>query len=61
MRVSLTLFALGLVGVVVGAYLIATWAVGLAVIVDSVAVAGYGLMRDVPTPDAPDMVRRRGA
>ncbi len=59
MRLSVALFALGLAGVIGGAFLIGLWAVGLAIIADSVAVAGYGLMRDVPAP--PDTVRRRGA
>lgn len=56
MRLSLSLFVIGLVGVVGGAYLIGRWAVGLAVILDSVAVAAYGLTRDVPD----NKVRRRG-
>ena len=58
MRISVALFLLSLAGVVGGAYLIGTWAVGLAVIADSVAVGAYGLMRDVPEQPT---VRRRSA
>lgn len=37
-----------LAGVIIGAALIARWAVGLAVIADSVFGVWYALMRDVP-------------
>lgn len=46
MRLSVALLLTALLGVVGGAYLIGTWCVGLAIIVDSVAVGSYALLRD---------------
>jgi hypothetical protein len=46
MRLSVVLLLLSLAGIMGGAALIATWALGLAVIADSVAVGVYALLRD---------------
>ena len=46
MRLSACLLVLSLAGVMGGAALIGTWALGLAVIADSVAVGAYALLRD---------------
>lgn len=46
MRLSVVLTVVGLLGVLAGAALIARWALGLAVIGDSIALAVYGLLRD---------------
>ncbi len=46
MRLSACLLLLSLAGILGGAALIATWALGLAVIADSVAVGVYALLRD---------------
>lgn len=62
MRLSMSLIVAGLLGVVGGAWLIAPWAVGCAVVADSVALAAYGLLRDVPAkPESPEQARRRAA
>jgi len=45
-RLSACLLLLSLAGILGGAALIATWALGLAVIADSVAVGVYALLRD---------------
>jgi hypothetical protein len=45
-RLSATLLIVSLAGILGGAALIATWALGLAVIADSVAVGVYALLRD---------------
>jgi hypothetical protein len=46
MRLSVVLLLLSLAGVLGGAALIGLWALGVAVIADSVAVGVYGLLRD---------------
>ena len=46
MRLSVVLLVVSLLGVVGGAWLIGTWAVGLAVIFDSLCVGVYALGRD---------------
>lgn len=46
MRLSAVMTAAGFLGVVLGAALIARWAVGLAVVADSVTLAVYGVLRD---------------
>lgn len=46
MRLSPILLACSLAGLVGGAWLIGMWAVGLAIIADSVAVGVYALLRD---------------
>lgn len=46
MRSSVLLTVAGLLGVILGAALIARWAVGLAVVGDSLALAAYGLLRE---------------
>lgn len=68
MRWSVLLFVLGLVGVVGGAFLIGRWAVGVAVIADSVTVAVLAWLREVPDQPAkakaksgPTGIRRRAA
>jgi hypothetical protein len=45
-RVSAALLVVSLAGVLGGAALIGTWALGAAVIADSVAVGVYALLRD---------------
>jgi hypothetical protein len=54
-RLSVFLLLLSLAGVLGGAALIATWALGLAVVADSVAVGAYALLRESggrPEPSA---------
>jgi hypothetical protein len=46
MRLSIVLLLVSLAGVLGGAALIATWALGLAVIADSVAVGVFALLRE---------------
>ncbi len=46
MRQSVILLLLSLAGVLGGAALIGLWALGLAIIADSVAVGVYALLRD---------------
>lgn len=46
MRLSVVLLLCSLAGVMGGAALIGTWALGLAIIADSVAVGVYALLRD---------------
>jgi hypothetical protein len=46
MRLSVVLLLLSLAGVLGGAALIGLWALGVAVIADSVAVGVYALLRD---------------
>jgi len=46
MRLSVALLLLSLAGVLGGAALIGLWALGLAVIADSVAVGVYALLRE---------------
>jgi hypothetical protein len=50
MRLSVVLLCVSLAGVVGGAWLIGLWAVGLAVIADSVAVGVWALARDDGLP-----------
>jgi hypothetical protein len=63
-RWSVVLFVLGLAGVVGGAALVGRWAVGCAVIADSVVLAVLAWMRDLPEKPAkakPTVIRRRAA
>ena len=46
MRLSVILLLVSLAGVLAGGWLIGRWALGLAVIADSVAVGAYALLRD---------------
>ena len=46
MRLSMVLLLVSLAGVMGGAALIGLWALGLAIIVDSVAVGVYALLRE---------------
>lgn len=50
MRLSATLLVCSLLGVVAGAFLIGSWAVGCAVVFDSLAVGGWALFHDDGTP-----------
>jgi hypothetical protein len=58
MRLSVVLLVVSLAGVLAGGWLIGRWALGLAVIVDSAAVAVYALRRDYddrPRPSVHDV------
>ena len=55
MRLSVVLLLLSLAGVLGGAALIGLWALGLALIVDSVAVGVYALLRDAEGPSRPSV------
>jgi hypothetical protein len=55
MRLSVVLLLLSLAGILGGAALIGTWALGLAVIADSVAVGVYALLRDDERRTAPSV------
>ena len=46
MRLSVALLLLSLAGIMGGAALIGLWALGLGIIVDSVAVGVYALLRE---------------
>jgi hypothetical protein len=48
MRLSLFLLGVSLVGMVGGAFLIGVWAVGVALVAWSAAVAGFAVLRDFP-------------
>lgn len=62
MRLSAFLFLVSLAGIVFGASLIGTWAIGLAIIVDSVAVGTFALLRDSgPPPQAAELLAAREA
>ena len=53
MRSSLLLLIVSLLGVLGGAALIGRWALGLAIIADSVAVGVFTLLRDDGVPAQP--------
>ena len=53
MRASLTMLIVAAIGLVAGAALIGTWAVGLAVMADSATLAGFALLRDIPARPEP--------
>lgn len=59
MRLSAFLLVCSLLGVLGGAFLIGTWAVGCAVIFDSVCVGGWALFHDdgapAPVPQVHDV------
>jgi hypothetical protein len=55
MRLSAALLVVSLLGVLGGAALIGLWALGLAVIADSVAVGVYALLRDAESRVAPSV------
>lgn len=55
MRLPVALLLLAAAGVVGGAWLIAPWAVGLAVIADSVALAAFALLWDRKEPAEPGL------
>jgi hypothetical protein len=46
MRLSVGLLLVSLLGVVAGGWLIGRWALGVAVIFDSLCVGGWALLRD---------------
>jgi hypothetical protein len=52
MRSSVLLLLVSLAGILGGAALIGLWALGLAIIADSVAVGVYALLRDTPATPA---------
>jgi len=54
-RLSIVLLLVSLAGILGGAALIAPWALGLAVIADSVAVGVYALLRDAEGRPAPSV------
>ena len=55
MRLSAVLLLLSLAGILGGAALIGLWALGLAVIADSVAVGAYALLREAGGRPAPSV------
>jgi hypothetical protein len=55
MRLSVVLLLVSLAGVLGGAALIATWALGVAIIADSVAIGAYALLRDDGRGQAPQV------
>jgi hypothetical protein len=55
MRLSVVLLLLSLAGILGGAALIGVWALGLAVIADSVAVGVYALLREDGARPAPSV------
>ena len=55
MRLSIVLLLLSLAGILGGAALIAPWALGLAIVADSVAVGVYALLRDDGRRAAPSV------
>jgi hypothetical protein len=48
MRLSTVLLLCAVTGVHVGAWLVGVWMVGVVVMVDSLVVGGWALLRDVP-------------
>jgi len=46
MRLPVVLLGASLLGVVAGAFLIGTWAVGCAIVFDSLCVGGWALFHD---------------
>lgn len=55
MRLSAVALAVALAGIVGGAWLIGMWAVGCAVIFDSLCVGAWALMRDDGKDGQPQM------
>ena len=55
MRLSACLLLLSLAGILGGAALIGLWALGLAVIADSVAVGVYALLREAESRPVPSV------
>jgi hypothetical protein len=54
-RLSVLLLLVSLAGVLAGGWLIGRWALGVAVIADSVAVGVYGLLRETGGRPAPSV------
>lgn len=61
MRLSVLLVVLGMLGLIGGAWLVGMWAVGCAVMADSLALIALGLLREGPDRRAerPTGVRER--
>jgi hypothetical protein len=55
MRLSVILLLCSLAGVMLGASLIGLWALGLAIVADSVAVGAYALLHDDGAPSQPQV------
>jgi hypothetical protein len=55
MRLSVVLLLLSLAGILGGAALIGTWALGLAIVADSIAVGVFALLRDDGGRPAPSV------
>lgn len=55
MRLSAVLLVLSLLGVVAGAVLVGRWAVGCAVVFDSLCVGVWALLHDDGQPVAPQV------
>jgi hypothetical protein len=55
MRTSVLLLLCSLAGVLAGGAVIGRWALGLAIIADSVAVGAFALRRDDGVPEAPPL------
>ena len=55
MRLSAVLLVVSLAGIMGGAALIGLWALGLGIIVDSVAVGVFALLRDAEGRPAPSV------
>jgi hypothetical protein len=54
-RASVIMLLVSLAGVLGGAALIGRWALGLAIIADSIAVGAYALLRDADARPAPNV------
>jgi hypothetical protein len=54
-KLSVVLLLVSLAGVLGGAALIGTWALGVAIIADSIAVGAYALLRDDGHAAAPSV------
>ena len=57
MRLSAVLLVMSLAGLVGGAWLVGPWAVGVAVMADSLLVGGWALFRDDGRPEQPPAAR----
>jgi hypothetical protein len=55
MRLQMFLLVASLLGVVGGAFLIAPWAVGAAIVFDSLAVGVWALFHDDGVPERPQV------
>lgn len=55
MRLSACLLVLSLAGIVAGGFLIGRWALGAAIVADSVAVGAWALLRDAESRPEPSV------